>query len=96
MKNNCTTSITIKTIVIIGGIDLGLIGLGMILGSMGNWNVLNILLGSAPVLEAVVYVAIGVAAVMMIFDCQCKKCKGSTSSTVSSTNVDEKKMEESV
>jgi len=96
MKNSCTTSITLKTIVIIGGVNWGLIGLGMLLGSIGNWNVINILLGSAPVVEAVVYIVIGVAAVMMIFDCQCKECKGNASVSSATTDVNEKETEKNL
>jgi len=101
-KNSCTTSITLKTIVIIGGITWGLIGLGMILGSIGNWNIINIIFGSVPVLEAVLYIIIGVAAVMMIFDCKCKKCKGEASVSSANTdknvdeNIDENKTEKSI
>lgn len=63
-----------RILVIIGGINWGLVGLGMLLGSMSNWNVVNMILGSMPVLEAIVYVLVGVAAVMLIFDCKCGKC----------------------
>lgn len=63
-----------KVLVIIGGVNWGLIGLGMLLGTTGGWNVVNMILGSVPVLEAVVYVLVGVAAVMKIFGCKCSKC----------------------
>ena len=67
-------SMIAKILVIIGGINWGLIGLGMLLGSVGGWNVVNMLLGSIPVLEGVVYVLVGISAIMLIFGCKCGKC----------------------
>lgn len=70
----CTMGMISKYLLIVGGLDLGILGLGMLFGN-DSWNVLNILLGSVPVLEAIVYVLIGVAAVMKIFGgCRCGKC----------------------
>ncbi|MES2416405.1 MAG: DUF378 domain-containing protein [Patescibacteria group bacterium] len=75
MKNcKCGPSIIAKILVIIGGINWGLVGAGMLMGSMNNWNVVNILLGGMPMIEAIVYVLVGVSAVVMIFGCRCKKC----------------------
>jgi uncharacterized membrane protein YuzA (DUF378 family) len=39
-----------------------------------NWNVVNLLLGSWPVVEGIVYVLVGLATLAMIFGCKCKKC----------------------
>ena len=63
-----------KVLVIIGGVNWGLVGLGMLLGTVGGWNVVNMVFGSIPVLEAVIYILVGISAVMMIFDCKCAKC----------------------
>jgi len=73
-KGGCTMSMIAKYLVVIGGINWGLIGLGMFLGSITEWNVIYMLLGSMPVLEAVVYVLVGISAIMMIFGCKCEKC----------------------
>mgnify|MGYP001612557677 CR=1 FL=1 len=73
-KSECTVAMTAKVLVIIGGVNWGLIGLGMLLGTTGGWNVLNIIFGSVPVLEGVIYVLVGISAVMMIFGCKCSKC----------------------
>jgi len=70
----CGTSLTIKTLVIIGGVNWGLVGIGMLMDS--NLNVVNMLLGSMPTVEAVVYIVVGIAAVMKIFGCKCKTCRG--------------------
>ncbi|MCX6752979.1 MAG: DUF378 domain-containing protein [Candidatus Nomurabacteria bacterium] len=61
-----------KTLVIVGGVNWGLVGVGMFMGS--NLNLVNMIFGSMPKLEAIVYVLVGAAAVMSIFGCKCKKC----------------------
>ncbi len=74
-KGGCTVYWITKILVIIGGVNWGLVGLGMLLGSMSSWNVVNMLLGSMPVIEGIVYVLVGVSAIMMICGCKCEKCK---------------------
>jgi uncharacterized membrane protein YuzA (DUF378 family) len=57
-----------RILVVIGGINWGLIGLGMLVGGPGsNWNVVNMIFGTIPTLEAVVYVLVGVAAIWMVW-----------------------------
>lgn len=46
-------------LVIVGAINWGLVGVGMFLDA--NWNVVNLLLGSIPELEALVYLLVGLA-----------------------------------
>ncbi len=75
----------IKILVIVGGINWGLIGLGMLLGK--TWNLVNLILGSMPVIEAIVYLLVGVAAVLMIFGCKCKKCAVSMENTQSTEST---------
>jgi uncharacterized membrane protein YuzA (DUF378 family) len=79
----CVVSCVSKTLVIIGGLNWGLIGLGMLLGSVNSWNVVNMLLGSWPMVEGVVYVLVGVAAIMKIFGCKCAKCKAACTACMS-------------
>lgn len=55
-----------RVLVVIGGINWGLIGLGMLTGGSG-WNVVSMIFGSVPVLEAVIYVLVGLAAVWMVW-----------------------------
>ncbi|MEK7564380.1 MAG: DUF378 domain-containing protein [Patescibacteria group bacterium] len=69
----CTISIVAKVLVIVGGLNWGLVGLGMLLTGDG-WNVVNMLLGSIPTLESIVYLLVGIAALGSIFGCKCKKC----------------------
>ena len=60
-------------LVFIGGLNWGLVGIGMLMGK--SLNLVNMLLSSMPMVEAIVYVLVGVAAVMMMFGCKCAKCK---------------------
>ena len=59
-------------LMVIGGINWGLVGLGGFAG--GNWNVVNMLLGSWPMVEWLVYVLVGVATAWTAF-AGCKDCK---------------------
>ena len=66
-----------KVLLVVGGLNWGLVGLGMLLGKMEPWNVVSMVLSSMPTLEAVVYLLVGVAAVMKLLGCHCKKCMAS-------------------
>ena len=68
----CSAHLVTKILLIVGGLNWGLVGLGMLLDS--DWNILGMLLDQWPVVLAVVYLLVGVAAVMKIFGCRCKKC----------------------
>jgi len=70
----CVVSKTSYVLLLIGGLNWGLVGLSALFHA-GNWNVVNLLLGSWPVVEAIVYLLVGVAAVVKIFGCRCKTCK---------------------
>ena len=82
-KGCCTPAFIGKILLIVGGINWGLVGVGMLMGS--DWNVVHMLLGSMATLEAVVYVLVGVAGVIKIFGCKCKKCMGGCTSGTSGT-----------
>jgi len=61
-------------LVIIGALNWGLVGLGGFLGM--NLNVVNLLLGSWPMVEWVVYILVGIAAVIKLFNkCSCQHKK---------------------
>ena len=59
-------------LLIIGGINWLLVGLGMWFG--GNWNVVTLILGGVPWLEALVYVLVGLSAIKRLM-CHKKTCK---------------------
>ena len=75
-------ALVFKILLVVGGINWGLVGVGVLFNS--NWNLVNLLLGFSPTLEAVVYILVGVSAVMEFFNCKCKKCDvGNVSANVS-------------
>lgn len=61
-------------LVLIGAVNWGLVGVGTLIGS--NLNVVNMILGSWPMVEAIVYLLVGAAAVYEIFTHKknCKEC----------------------
>jgi uncharacterized membrane protein YuzA (DUF378 family) len=62
-----------KVLVLVGGLNWGLVGVGMLMSK--NLNVVNMILGSMPKFEAVVYVLVGLSAVVHLFGgCKCAKC----------------------
>ena len=78
----CGLAITAKVLVIIGGLNWGLVGVGMLVNSTSSWNVVHMLLGNWPVVEAIVYVLVGLAAILKIFGCRCKKCKAACAACI--------------
>lgn len=64
-------------LVFVGGLNWGLVGAGMLFGSMHDmsWNLVNMLLGKWPMVEGIVYLIVGVAAIMALVGCKCAKCK---------------------
>ncbi|MFA6177334.1 MAG: DUF378 domain-containing protein [Candidatus Paceibacterota bacterium] len=70
----CICSKIGKILLIIGGLNWGLVGVGMLMGNSSEaWNVVNMVFGSMPTVEAIIYVLVGIAALMKIFGCRCKK-----------------------
>lgn len=68
----CVVHRTGKVLLMIGGLNWGLVGVGMLMNN--DLNVVHLVLGSVPTLEAVVYILVGLAAVMKVFGYKCKKC----------------------
>ena len=61
-------------LLIVGGLNWLLVGLGGFLG--GNWNVVYLILGGFPAVEWLVYILVGLAAVYEIVNHKntCKNC----------------------
>lgn len=74
VKGGCAYSMIAKILVAVGGLNWGLVGLGMLTNSAESWNVVNMLLGDWPVVEAIVYLLVGISAVVLLVGCRCKKC----------------------
>jgi uncharacterized membrane protein YuzA (DUF378 family) len=66
-------------LVMIGGLNWLLIGLGGFFG--GNWNVVNLLLGAWPQVEWIVYILVGLSAVyeIVMHKANCRVCNPSGS-----------------
>lgn len=64
-------------LVIIGALNWGLIALGTYMG--GNWNVVNLFLGSWPTVENLVYLLVGLSALLIGFGHKkdCRVCNPS-------------------
>lgn len=65
-------------LVVVGAVNLGLVGLGSLIGQ--NLNVIHMILGALPMqVEAVVYVLVGLAGLMLGYvtvtmkECGCEK-----------------------
>lgn len=54
-------------LVVVGALNWGLVGLGMLMGAGMGWNVVNMILGSVPTVEAVVYVLVGLSGIWMVW-----------------------------
>ncbi len=64
-------------LVIVGGLNWGLVALGNWMGS--NWNVVNLLLGQWMTLENIVYLLVGLGAVSLLVSHKkdCRYCNPS-------------------
>lgn len=81
MKNSSSAfCIPSATLLLIGGLNWGLYGLGMLIEK--NLNVVNLLLGTWPTIEAIVYLLVGLAAIkVLVFLAMGKSCCGSECKT---------------
>lgn len=60
MAKRTTLDWIVLVLVVVGGLNWGLVGIG-------GWNVVNMILGSIPILEKIVYILVGIAALYMIY-----------------------------
>ena len=74
MSNHKPLCWVITLLVVIGGLNWGLVGLGGFLGK--NLNVVNLLLGQWPQAEWIVYLLVGVSALLTgyVFAFNCANC----------------------
>lgn len=58
----------------IGALNWGLVGVGEIVG--GNWNLVYLLVGQWPMIEAIVYILVGLSAIWLVINHKkdCKMC----------------------
>ncbi len=59
----------------IGGLNWGLVGLSGLIGADSSWNLVSWIFGSwSMTVEYVVYLLVGIAAVMSLSHCKCNTC----------------------
>jgi hypothetical protein len=65
-------------LVAVGGLNWGLVGLGALMGDPMGWNVVNMVLGSWPMVESLVYLLVGLSTVWVVVGHpkECKMCMG--------------------
>lgn len=56
---------TAYILTIVGGLNWALVGMGNFAG--GNWDLVNLLLGSIPVLRDIVYIVVGLSAAYVLY-----------------------------
>lgn len=61
-------------LLVVGGLNWGLIGLGGFMGA--NWNVVDMILGSWPQVEWIVYILVGLSALLLLVKHkgECRMC----------------------
>jgi uncharacterized protein len=79
MLKKCGVHFVGWLLLIIGGLNWGLVGLGYFFN--GDWNVVALLFGTWPIVEAIIYILVGIAAVAMLFERNCKSCHVESSNT---------------
>ena len=66
-----TLEITALTLTIIGAVNWGLVGIGGFLET--NLNLVNLIFGSLPALEWIVYILVGLAGLLLLWTKAAKK-----------------------
>ena len=62
-------------LLVVGGLNWGLYGIGMFIGT--NLNLVNLLFGWIPTVEYIIYILVGVSAVVHALSCMksCQNCE---------------------
>ena len=55
------------TLVVVGALNWGLIGLGHFVDAAANWNIVNVVFGSIPELEFAIYLLVGLAGLYELY-----------------------------
>jgi hypothetical protein len=72
--NKCAGTAVAHVLVLVGGLNWGLVGLGGFFGGE-DWNVVHLVLGQWQTVEWLVYVLVGLSALWLAFKCaSCKDC----------------------
>ena len=71
MKN---VGLVATLLVVVGAVNWGLVGLGALMG-YSDWNLVQMLLGSWPVVANLVYVLVGLSGLWLLWDWYAKMSK---------------------
>lgn len=58
---------TALALVVVGAINWGLVGVAYFVDASANWNLVNLVLGSAPAVESAVYLLVGLAGLYSMY-----------------------------
>jgi uncharacterized membrane protein YuzA (DUF378 family) len=83
MTKKCTPANVAYWLVVIGAVNWGLIGIAGLIGD-SNWNVVDRLLGNWQVIENIVYLLVGLSAIVLVKGCKCGSCKDGVCGTCDS------------
>lgn len=72
-SSSCAPQLVAKILLVIGGLNWGVVGASALLNGK-SWNLVHQFLGAMPQVELVLYVAVGVSAVAYLVGCQSSKC----------------------
>ena len=72
-KCQCGGSKLAQLLLVVGGLNWGLVGVGMFIGK--NLNLVNLALGKWSMAVAAVYVVVGICTIVSLMGCKCSKCK---------------------
>jgi len=90
---HCVPSMIAKILVIVGGLNWGLVGAGMLASGTMSWNLVSKLVGAWPMVEAIVYLLVGISAIVMTVGCRCKTCAGGVCASCAVDTKAENKMD---
>jgi hypothetical protein len=63
----CVVGWIVWVLVIVGGLNWGLVG-------ALNFNLVDAIFGAGSLVSAIVYILVGISAIVSIFGCRCMKC----------------------
>lgn len=60
----------------VGALNWGLVGIGNFMSK--NFNLVDLLLGKWGAVANIVYIVVGISAIVMVWGCKCTVCSGDT------------------
>lgn len=73
-SDKCSWSKLSWLLLFIGGLNWGLVGLSGLMSTTEPWNLVTWIFGSWPMVESIIYLLVGIAAILSLWHCKCDKC----------------------